>query len=348
MIITYKYRIKDRSCRNQLLRYARDVNFVWNYCCEVQKKAESFGRKWPTHFDLVKLTIGTKGLLTIGSDTVGEVCRQFTISRNTCGKCPRFRSRIKSLGWVPTRGRTISADSGAFIYYGKRFRIWDSRDIEGVIKTASIIQDARGRWYVCFNCEVEEMPPKGNGAVGIDLGLKALATLSTGETIPAMQHYRKYETALSKAQRSGNKKRTRSIHAKIANSRRHHLHVESTKIARANSLIVVGNVKPSKLAKTRMAKSVLDAGWSSFRSMLRYKASRHGASYIEADERFTSQVCSSCGCNPSSSPKGIGALGIRHWICSDCGSSHDRDVNAAKNILRVGLECQPRADGIAA
>jgi transposase len=102
-------------------------------------------------------------------------------------------------------------------------------------------------------------------------------------------------------------------------------------------------VSAAKLAKTRMAKSVLDAGWTTFRNQLRYKASRHGARYIETDERWTSQTCSCCGVIPDSSPKGMGALGVRHWECSDCGATHDRDVNAALNILRVGRERPPPA-----
>jgi putative transposase len=101
-------------------------------------------------------------------------------------------------------------------------------------------------------------------------------------------------------------------------------------------LIVVGNVKAAKLAKTQMAKSVLDAGWSMFRNQLRYKASRHGARYVEADERWTSATCSSC--HARSGPKGIAGLRMRDWGCCECGVVHDRDLNAALNILSLGLE----------
>jgi putative transposase len=109
---------------------------------------------------------------------------------------------------------------------------------------------------------------------------------------------------------------------------------------RENRRIVVGNVSAAKLAKTRMAKSVLDAGWSKLRGMLRYKvAMRRGAEYVEADERYSSQVCSACGAR--SGPKGIVHLGVRDWECSECGVVHDRDQNAALNLLisarNVGL-----------
>jgi IS605 OrfB family transposase len=118
------------------------------------------------------------------------------------------------------------------------------------------------------------------------------------------------------------------------------LHKVSCRIARENSFIAVGNVSASKLAKTRMAKSVLDAGWSNFRNMLRYKASRRGATYCEVDESFTTQTCSACGGLPPERPRGIAGLGVREWRCSSCGVTHDRDVNAARNILALALSAQ--------
>ena len=97
--------------------------------------------------------------------------------------------------------------------------------------------------------------------------------------------------------------------------------------------IAVGNVNAAGLAKTSMAKSVLDAGWSSFRTQLAYKAVKHGAWFEEVNGAFSTQTCSDCGSMPDSRPKGIAGLGIRSWICSVCSGVHDRDVNAAKNIL---------------
>jgi transposase len=110
--------------------------------------------------------------------------------------------------------------------------------------------------------------------------------------------------------------------------------------------IAVGDVSSIKLTKTRMAKSVLDAGWGGFREKLRYKARRHGVQYVDVDEKFTTQTCSSCGDIPPSSPKGMDALGIREWQCSSCGVTHDRDVNAARNILALGLSAGPLAEEI--
>lgn len=354
MFLTFKYRIKDSSARKHLARHAQAVNLVWNYCCETQRLARS---RWnagcnvrqPSHFDLVNLTSGTSRDLGILAETISEVCRQFTKSREQASRCPRYRSSRgarRALGWVPFKARAVQIKSSTVRYLGRDFHFWKSREIRGEIKTGAFVEDARGRWYVTLQCQIDEVLPTGNGEVGVDLGLKAVATLSDGTTIPALQHYRRYEEALAKAQRAGNKRRVRAIHAKIANSRRHHLHEQTTKIARENSLIVIGNLAVPKLAKTKMAKSILDASWGILRSQLRYKASRHGAMLLEVDEAFTTQTCSTCGSMPASRPQGIAGLGIRSWECSDCGASHDRDVNAARNILRIGLERQAPAEGM--
>ena len=351
MMLTFKYRVKDSGTGKQLARHAWACNQVWNYCCQIQREAEQrwkAGRvaKWPTGFDLIKLCTGAAKDLGLHSDTVSAVCRQFAVSRDAAKGHPRFRASggpKRALGWVPFIPRAVQIAGARLTYLKRAFHFWRSRDLGGPVKAGCFTQDARGRWYVAFQCEVEANLPTGNGEIGIDLGLKTLAACTDGTSVPALQHYRQYEAQLATAQRANNSARVKAIHAKIANARRHHLHEQSTRIVRENELIVVGNVKAAQLAKTRMAKSVLDASWTTFRSQLRYKASRHGARYVEADERWTSQTCSCCGSNPVSSPKGMGALGVRHWTCSDCGASHDRDVNAAWNILRVGRERSPPA-----
>lgn len=213
-----------------------------------------------------------------------------------------------------------------------------------IVKGGAFVEDALGRWYVCFQVEVDEDRSTGNAAIGIDLGLKAMATCSDGTRIEAPKLYRRHERRLAVAQRAGNKRRAKAIHAKIRACRKDFIHKVTTALVRENALIAVGNVAPSKLAKTRMAKSVLDAGWSMFRSQLRYKCQQARAVYLDVDEKFTTQACSCCGAISDSSPKGMGALGIRAWVCSECGASHDRDVNAARNILALALSAQRRDD----
>lgn len=352
--LTFKYRVKDSSVSNKLRAFAVASNQVWNFCAATQKECDRRrgGNRtinWPSAFDLDALTRGCGRDLGIHSDTITQICRQFSRARNSIKKCPKYRISFgsnRSLGWVPFRDKSIQLSDGAVTYLGIKLPFWLSREIDGVVRSGAFVEDARGRWYVTFQCEVVDYSGSSEGIVGIDLGLKDLATLSNGENIPALKQYRKYESKLGIAQRAGNKKRARAINAKITNTRRHHLHEQSTRIVRENNLIVVGNVNAAALKRTRMAKSVSDAGWSMFRHMLRYKSARRQAVYVETDERYSSQTCSCCGIIPDSSPKGKGALGIRHWQCSECGTFHDRDVNAARNILRAGLECQPPAEGI--
>jgi putative transposase len=353
MILTYKYRIKDRSARKALRRHAFAVNQVWNYCVAYQRDIESRyragapKREWPTQYDLQNSTRGSSKELGINSKTVHCVCWQFVKNRTALRHSPDFRRSAgprRSLGWIPFphQGRQVAGNS--VTYLGKLYRFWEGgRPLPANAKGGCFVEDARGRWYVCFQSESAALPA-GGGKVGIDLGLKALAVCSDGRKIKSPQIYRRHEKRLAIAQRAGNKRRVKAIHAKIANCRRDFTHKATTKIVRENEMIAVGNVCPSKLRKTWLAKSVLDAGWSMFRAQLRYKASRHGAVYLDIDEKFTTQMCSSCGVIPCSSPKGMGALGIRAWDCSECGASHDRDVNAAKNILILALSAQRRGD----
>jgi putative transposase len=187
---------------------------------------------------------------------------------------------------------------------------------------------------------VVECTPKqsiGIGAVGIDLGCKDAATTSDGEKLMG-RRYRELEEKLGIAQRAGKKDRTRAIHTKIKNRRNNDCHQLSRKLVNQNAAIFVGNVSSSRLIKTKLAKSVLDAGWSLLKTMLSYKSAHAGVVFDEVNESYTTQTCSCCGCIGPNSPKGRAGLGIREWSCSDCGATHDRDVNAARNILALGRE----------
>jgi putative transposase len=351
MILTYRYRIKDRSAKKVLRQHAVAVNQVWNYCNDVQRDIESRyragapERKWPAHFDLQKLTQGAAKLLGINSQTVSSVCAQFAQSRDQQNRSLRFRSSSgarRSLGWIPFQRQSRQINGNTISYLGHRFRWFGHkrRPLPETAKGGAFVEDGLGRWYVCFHVDVAEDLPTGGNQVGIDLGLKSLAVCSNGERIEAPRFFRRHERSLAVAQRARKRGRAKAIYAKIKNCRRDFLHKASAKITRDNALIAVGNVNPSTLAKTRMAKSVLDAGWSMFRSQLGYKARRHRAVYLDINEKFTTQTCSQCGAMPPERPRGIAGLGIRAWDCSDCGAHHDRDVNAARNILAVALSAQ--------
>jgi IS605 OrfB family transposase len=129
---------------------------------------------------------------------------------------------------------------------------------------------------------------------------------------------------------------------KVANRRKDFLHKLSTRLTKQFGYIFVGDVSSSKLAKTRMAKSVLDAGWSMLRNFLSYKAIARKVVFRIVNEAWTSRACAECGA--LSGPQGQQGLGIREWVCVECGVVHDRDVNSAKLIL--GLGHQPPSAGI--
>jgi IS605 OrfB family transposase len=340
MILVYRYRVK--SFNGLLNEQSRAVNFVWNFCNDRQKDALRFGRPWHTGFDLNKLTCGASGELGIHSGTINAVCEQYAKSRSQKRRpFLRYRSRRRSLGWVPFKGRDLKREGDAFLFAGRTFRVFNSRALpEGKIKDGSnFARDRKGNWFLNIVIDVNTTAPDARRllrGVGIDLGLKDFATLSTGEKIEAQRIYRGAEQALAVAQRARKKRRISAIHIKIANRRSDFHHKLSHRLVREFDYIAVGNVHAAGLAMTNMAKSVLDAGWSSFRSKLAYKAVKHGAWFAEVNESFTSQVCSNCGALPDSRPIGIADLGIRAWQCSDCGCVHDRDTNAALNILRRG------------
>jgi IS605 OrfB family transposase len=340
MLLTYRYRVKDGTTAKHLAAMARSVNTVWNYCGDIQNASRRLNRRWPSGFDLIGLTNGCTKELGLHSDTVQAVCKQFAISRDKARRKPRWRASKgpkRSLGWIPFQcSRPIKVDADAVIFLKRRYRLWLSRPIPEAIHSGSFSEDASGRWYLNLVCEAPSVSEgTANAEVGIDLGLKDFATLSTGEKIANPRHIRKSAARLARAQRAGRKRAAREIHRKIAAQRRHFLHVKSTEIVKANKLVVVGDVNSAALARTKMAKSVLDAGWSAFRSMLRYKAMRHGARFVETNERYSTQTCSGCGCR-AGSPRGVKGLRVRRWVCSQCGASHDRDVNAAVNLLVSG------------
>ena len=335
--ITYRFRIKDKHAA-RLMAQARAVNYVWNYCNETQQRAARAGRPWLNANNLGRLCSGaTKEGLDLNANTMERICRQYDQSRRAKRR-PWLRWRsVKSLGWIPVRYDDIQFRAGAFYYRKERYEAWVTREIpEGSrFGSATFSQDALGRWYLNLRVTAPALAPAAVSAVGVDLGLKTLAALSTGASIEILRAYRAIEPRLAQAQRGGRKRLLRRLHSKAAARRCDHLHKASADMARQHNLIVVGNVRPAKLAKTFLAKSIMDAGWSDFRRMLSYKALRHGGKYLEVSEAYTTQTCSECGC--IAGPRGRAGLNKRTWQC-DCGAVHDRDVNAARNILRLGLQ----------
>ena len=353
---TLRLRIKDKHAK-VLAAMAREVNQVWNFCNETSRRAIRERHQWLSGYDLQKLTNGfskCEGVL-IGSPTVQQVCEDYAKARKQFKKA-KLRWRVSnpqsskySLGWIPFKARALQYKAGQIAFAGQKFSLWDSYGLADYeLRAGSFSQDSRGRWYLNVVVKVQPKATAGTASVGIDLGLKEAAVASTGERIEG-RFYRKLECQLGIAQRAHKKQRVRAIHAKIANQRKDLLHKFSSALVKHNAAIFVGDVASSKLVKTKMAKSTLDAGWSMLKTMLEYKSHQAGIVFEVVSESYSTQTCSCCGTIPASSPKGRAGLRIREWTCSDCGTVHDRDVNAAKNILARGLarlaEGTPAEDG---
>jgi putative transposase len=292
-------------------------------------------------YDMDRYTKGANKELGLHSQTLQEVSREYATRRKQFGKARlnwrRSGGTRRSLGWIPFKSGAASWKHGQVYHNGRYFKVWDSHGLGRYrFRSGSFSEDSRGRWYFNVVVEVELQPSLGQGAVGIDLGLKDVATCSDGTRLKNGRFYRGLEPALAAAQRAGNKARAQAIHARIANRRRDALHKFSRQLVSRYGEILVGDVSSTKLVKTRMAKSVLDAGWGQLKTMLAYKCAHAGIVFKVVDERYTIQACSNCGALPDSRPKGIAGLGMREWTCSACGVTHDRDVNAARNILAAG------------
>ncbi len=336
-----RLRIKDKHAAH-LLAQSREVNQVWNYSQDLALKVLARENRFMSAYDMAAYTKGAaKEGLSLHSQTVQAVSEEYCTRRKQFKKA-KLRWRVshgsrRSLGWIPVKASALGYRNGQVQYQGKALSLWDSYGLANYqLRSGSFSEDARGRWYLNVTVDVKkpELSP-GKSSIGIDLGLKDFAALSNGQTVQAQQFYRDLEPALAVSQRAGNKQRTRAIHAKIANRRKDFLHKLSTRLVKEYGAIFVGNVNAAGLAKTNMAKSVLDAGWSTFRTQLQYKGDSAGSWVREVNEAYSTQECSCC--HARTGPKGLEGLGVRQWACSGCGALHDRDTNAAQNIRARGL-----------
>lgn len=221
------------------------------------------------------------------------------------------------------------------------------RPIEGTPKTATINRSSTGKWYVCFSCECAELSPLPvtDLPVGIDVGLKTFATLSTGREIANPRFFRAEEQALAKAQRrlakeeQGTPERVKRrrvvarVHERVAWRRSDFAHQHSRAIVNTFDLIAVEDLAVNRMTHNHcLAKSISDAAWSQFTSLLAYKAVWAGRKYVAVNPAYTSQDCSRCGHRQKLS------LADRVYTCPCCGLVIDRDLNASLNILRLGQQ----------
>jgi putative transposase len=222
--------------------------------------------------------------------------------------------------------------------------------------TVTVSRDPAGRWFVSIRVETAVVHYTPNTrTVGIDAGITALLTFSTGEKVTNPRHERRERDALARAQRSHSRKllgsanrdkarrKVARVHTRIVDRRRDFLHKVTTRLVRENQTIVIEDLNVSGMVRNRhLARAISDASWSQFKSLLEYKTAWYGRNLIAVDRWFpSSKACSTCGQLVDSLP-----LNVREWTCGSCGQLHDRDVNAARNILAAGLAATACGDGV--
>jgi len=261
---------------------------------------------------------------------------------------PRFRGKGRYNSFTFPQYPSGCSPKNGRLYVSKigHIKIILHRPLEGTAKTVTIRRTPTGKWFATFTCEWESSPlPKRNRAVGIDLGLTAFATLSTGDKIENPKFVRAEEKALSKAQRAKDRQPQRSperdhkrrvvarIHERIAWKRRDFIHQHSRRIVNEFGIIVTENLNVNRMVHNHcLAKSIMDAAWSGFGELLRVKAEWAGRTFLAVNPAYTTQDCHRCGHRQPI------ALSERVFQCPCCGLSCDRDHNASLNILRLGLQ----------
>ncbi|MEU8396145.1 transposase [Nonomuraea sp. NPDC048892] len=367
MQLRYNFRLYPAAGQRQALARAFGcARTVFNDGLRMRREARENGLRYISDGDLSKQVI-TQAKKTPERAWLGEVsavvlqqaladlnlaCRNFFASITGKRKGPkvappRFRSRKDNRQAVRfTRNARFAITPGGKLCLPKIGDVpirW-SRDLPAEPSSVTVIKDAAGRYFASFVVETADEPLLDSpNEIGIDLGLTHFAVTSDGRKIAnprilrrAAKKLRKAQQALSRKEKgSANRAKARlkvaKAHAQVAGTRRDFAHKLSTQIIRDNQAVYVEELAVKGMARTKLAKSVHDAGWSQFVNMLEYKAKRYGRTFAKIDRWFpSSKLCSACGTVADKMP-----LNIRSWTCP-CGAVHDRDVNAAINILTAG------------
>ncbi|PKT72847.1 transposase [Streptomyces populi] len=371
MQLRYAFRLyPDTGQRHALAKAFGCARVVFNDAVRAREDARRAGQPFPKAGELSTRLIA-EAKRTVERSWLGEVSsvvlqqslrdaeaayRNFFASLKGTRKgprlgAPRFKSRKdarQSVRFTANARWSITGAGRLNLPKIGAVKVKWSRTLPTTPTSVTVIKDSAGRYFASFVVDTDPAAdaarmPDTDQTVGIDLGLTSFAVLSDGTKIDSPRFLRRAEKKLKKAQRElsrkqkGSKNRAKArgkvarVHAKVADARREFHHQLSTRLISENQGIAVEDLSVKELARTRLAKSVHDAGWAQFVNMLAYKAARYGRTLVKVG-RFepTSQVCSVCGVKDGPKP-----LTVREWTCTACGTRHDRDHNAALNIRQA-------------
>ena len=364
---TYKYRIYPTGKQERtMLAILESCRWLYNQLLEQRKTLWETQKKGISCYgqitEIPRFTIGNTSLENVYSQTKQNIAVRIDLAfkaffrRCKAGEKPGY-PRFRGKGWYDSF--TYPQDNGSFkltendtrIYLSKigNVKIKYHQKLQGKMKTCVVKRSPTGKWYVCIFCL--DVPAKkvkvSKKQVGIDVGLKTFATLSDGNIIENPRFFKHSEKALAKAQRKlakqkmATEERSRAkmvvakVHEKIANCRDDFTHQESRKIVNAYGLIAIEDLNIKNMIVkgqfSTIRKGIADVAWSEFGGRLAYKAENAGRQFIAVNPAYTTQDCSACGNRQKMK------LSDRTYICPVCGIEIDRDLNAAKNILAVGL-----------
>jgi putative transposase len=366
VIVRYSYRIYPTSDQAQMLartfgcarRVYNDAIQVWHdaWRCNVKlsdgqvktrvitEAKRSEHREWLSEVSVVPLGQSF--------DDAVKARRNYFDSKGGRRKgpimgAPKWKSKKdnRQSARFTRNGFTLRPDGTLYIAKVGDLEVRWSRDLPSVPSSVTITHEADGRYYASFVVERDTAPlPSTTQDVGIDLGLTTLAVVSDGTRVENIRPLKAKAKNLARAQRrlsrkeKGSKNRVKAvrkvavIHRKIRNTRADHLHKTALHLIRDNQAIYVEDLSVKGLARTRLAKSVHDASWGMLVRLLVEKGDRYGRQVVKVGRWFpSSQLCSACGVKDGKKP-----LSVREWTCKACGTTHDRDVNAARNILHEG------------
>ena len=363
----YKYRFYPTPEQEELLlRTFGCARFVYNKALDIRKKSWEENKTSVSYADMCRMLTEWRNSEEFSFlKEVSVVALRYSLRHLQAAYDNFFR---KTAGYPRLKSRrskqSITLSNNGFMIRGKKVKLdkmreplnirWSRRLPKGAKPTSVTVSvDKAGRWHIVFLVEEEiKKLPKNDNAIGIDLGVKDFAVTSDGKKYDAPKTSRRKQAQLRRAQKElarrqkASRNREKSLqklaklYVKAVDRRRDFHHKLSTKIISENQVIIVedlnikGMTKKGGAYKRGLNRAIADSAWSEFVNMLEYKAKWYGRTLIKVDRWFPStQLCSNC--NARTGPKGN--LSVRTWVCSNCGSKHDRDENAARNILAAGL-----------